>query len=101
MIELSGFRLKDSVNTDGDIEITYSGLRPGEKLYEELLIGDNVEKTNHPSILKANEDFIHWENLMQSLNQLRQECDAIHSLESVLKLKELVKEFHSQSWSAE
>lgn len=101
MIELSGFRMKDSVNTDGDIEIAYTGLRPGEKLYEELLIGDNVEKTSHPSILKANEDFIQWEDLMQSLNQLRQECDSIHSLKSVLKLKELVKEFNSQNWSAE
>src|SRR3546814_15547093 len=50
MIQLSGLSVRRADNTDGDIEIRYTGLRPGEKLYEELLIGDNVSPTDHPMI---------------------------------------------------
>lgn len=70
MIELSGFVLKNEDNPDGDIEIEITGLRPGEKLYEELLIGDVVERSQHPKIMRAQDDFIPWRSLMQSLNQL-------------------------------
>lgn len=58
MIELSGLTLKDDDYPDGDIEIQITGLRPGEKLYEELLIGDNPEPTSHPRIMKAHEDYL-------------------------------------------
>ena len=61
MIELSGLTVKDEENPEGDIEIQITGLRPGEKLYEELLIGDNPKPTMHPRIMKAHEEFIPWE----------------------------------------
>lgn len=63
MIHLSGLEVKDDINPEGDVEICYTGLRPGEKLYEELLIGDCVSKTKHPLILRAEEDFIEWNEL--------------------------------------
>jgi FlaA1/EpsC-like NDP-sugar epimerase len=58
MIELSGLTVKNASNPDGDIEIEISGLRPGEKLYEELLIGDNPSQTSHPRIMRATEEFL-------------------------------------------
>jgi FlaA1/EpsC-like NDP-sugar epimerase len=70
MIELSGLTLKDEDNPDGDIEIEISGLRPGEKLYEELLIGNQPEKTLHSSIMKAHEHFLPWQQLQTKLNTL-------------------------------
>ena len=63
MIELSGLAVLDSNNLDGDIEIKITGLRPGEKLYEELLISNNPEPTIHPKIMKANEQYLSWEEL--------------------------------------
>jgi FlaA1/EpsC-like NDP-sugar epimerase len=71
MIELSGLTVKDEQNPDGDIEIEISGLRPGEKLYEELLIGDNPKPTSHARIMKAHEEFIPWEELESKLNALQ------------------------------
>jgi len=70
MIELSGLTVKDEQNPDGDIEIETTGLRPGEKLYEELLIGDNPKPTSHPRIMKAHEDFLSWSDLEAKLNTL-------------------------------
>ena len=70
IIELSGFTVKDEQNPEGDIEINITGLRPGEKLYEELLISDNPHPTPHPLIMKANEDFIPWTQLEPKLNEL-------------------------------
>ena len=70
MIELSGLTVKDEQNPDGDIEIETAGLRPGEKLYEELLIGDNPRPTSHPRIMKAHEDFLSWSDLEAKLNTL-------------------------------
>ena len=70
MIELSGLTVKDEQNPDGDIEIEITGLRPGEKLYEELLIGDNPKSTLHPRIMKAHEDFLPWPDLEVKLNAL-------------------------------
>jgi FlaA1/EpsC-like NDP-sugar epimerase len=71
MIELSGLTVKDEQNPDGDIEIEISGLRPGEKLYEELLIGDNPKPTSHARIMKAHEEFIQWAELENKLNSLQ------------------------------
>jgi FlaA1/EpsC-like NDP-sugar epimerase len=71
MIELSGLEVKDDKNPEGDIEIEVTGLRPGEKLYEELLIGENPDKTIHPMIFKANEEFLEWQILCNSLEELK------------------------------
>ena len=70
MVELSGLTLQDEQNPDGDIAIEVTGLRPGEKLFEELLIGDNPKPTIHTCIMKANEEFIAWEELEGKLNAL-------------------------------
>jgi FlaA1/EpsC-like NDP-sugar epimerase len=70
IVELSGLTLKTESNLDGDIEIKVTGLRPGEKLYEELLIGDNPSPTEHFQIMKAHEMFIDWFELEQKLEIL-------------------------------
>jgi len=71
MVELSGFRLKDQNSPEGDIAIEVVGLRPGEKLYEELLIGNNPQTTQHPRIMKANERFSPWSELQPMITTLR------------------------------
>ena len=71
MINLSGFSVKDNKNPKGDIEIKIIGLRPGEKLYEELLIGDNPQKTKHPKILKTSDPFIPFDQLEKELGILK------------------------------
>ncbi|GAB5340246.1 nucleoside-diphosphate sugar epimerase/dehydratase [Pseudomonas fluorescens] len=70
MIHLSGLSVRSDKNPHGDIAIEFSGLRPGEKLYEELLIGDNVVATQHPMIMSANEDYLPWETLKLKLSEL-------------------------------
>jgi FlaA1/EpsC-like NDP-sugar epimerase len=70
MIRLSGREVRDSINPDGDIEIVFSGLRPGEKLYEELLIGDNVLGTDHPKIMRAIEKQLAMADLVKAIDQL-------------------------------
>ena len=76
MVELSGMKVRDAAHPDGDIEIIVTGLRPGEKLYEELLIGDNPALTAHPRIMKAHEDYLPWLELESRLEALRQACEA-------------------------
>jgi len=96
MIHLSGLQVKDSTNPDGDIEIEYIGLRSGEKLYEELLIGDNVLETDNPMIMRAQEDTLAWNDLKLLLDKLEK---AINS-DDQKKLRELlikaVPEFEPQ-----
>ena len=70
MVELSGMTVKDEAHPNGDIELQVTGLRPGEKLYEELLIGDNPEPTQHARIMKAREGFLPWEPLQYWLASL-------------------------------
>ncbi|MBL6987757.1 MAG: polysaccharide biosynthesis protein [Methylobacter sp.] len=72
MIHLSGLEVKDSERPNGDIEIRFTGLRPGEKLYEELLIGDNVSETSHARIMRAQEHIIPWVELEKMLATLEQ-----------------------------
>jgi len=72
MVQLSGLQVLDDNNPDGDIEITYTGLRPGEKLYEELLVGDNPTKTENKLIMRAQEEMIDWEILKPILNELNE-----------------------------
>ena len=75
MIELSGLSLKTPEYTDGDIAIETTGLRPGEKLFEELLIGDNPMPTNHQGIMKAHEEYIPWESLQPQIHALELALD--------------------------
>lgn len=70
MVRLTGLSVKNEDSPEGDIEVTYTGLRPGEKLYEELLIGENVEGTEHQRIMKAKELSISWQDLQTLLNKL-------------------------------
>ncbi len=79
MVQLSGLELKTKDNPDGDIEIKYSGLRPAEKLYEELLVGDNVIGTDHSKILRATEAFLEGEKIYSYLTEMN---NAIQSTDS-------------------
>ncbi|WP_281648205.1 nucleoside-diphosphate sugar epimerase/dehydratase [Parendozoicomonas sp. Alg238-R29] len=70
MIHLSGLSVKDTANPDGDIDVVFSGLRPGEKLYEELLIGENVAGTDHPRISRAHEEWLAWGELTDIIEKM-------------------------------
>jgi len=70
MIHLSGLSVRSNKTPHGDIAIEFTGLRPGEKLYEELLIGDNVSPTEHPMIMRANEEHLPWEQFKERLGEL-------------------------------
>ncbi len=87
MVELSGLTVLDSNNPMGDVEIQVTGLRPGEKLYEELLIGDNPLPTSHSRIMKAHEDFLPWDELESKLNILNGalESNNVPVIRSLLK----------------
>jgi FlaA1/EpsC-like NDP-sugar epimerase len=74
MIHLCGYTVRDSANPNGDIPIKFTGLRPGEKLYEELLVGDNVVGTSHPMIMRAAEKLIPWGKLVPVLDELDTAC---------------------------
>lgn len=76
MVELSGLSVRDPDHPQGDIEIAITGLRPGEKLYEELLIGDNPAPTDHVRIMKAREDCLSWPVLVPHLERLRRAAEA-------------------------
>jgi FlaA1/EpsC-like NDP-sugar epimerase len=87
MIKLSGFTVKDDKNLDGDIEIKIIGLRPGEKLYEELLIGNNPEKTSHEKIKKAQDSTIPFKELDLELKNL----DILLNENNILNVKNFLK----------
>jgi FlaA1/EpsC-like NDP-sugar epimerase len=95
MIHLSGFSVKDETNSDGDIEIKFTGLRPGEKLYEELLIGNNPQPTTHPRIMKANETFLPYNKLEISLEQLTNAIDNFDNNKVIEILNKLVCDYTS------
>ena len=90
MIELSGKTLKDENNPNGDIELVITGLRPGEKLYEELLIDAESIKTQHPLIYRANESFIPFSDLIEGLNKLEISINEQNAIDSLSILSELV-----------
>ena len=90
MVQLSGLCLKNEANPNGDIEIQVTGLRPGEKLYEELLIGDNPLPTSHTRIMKAHEDYLPWALLQTQLVTLSLALDANDVPLIRVLLKELV-----------
>ncbi len=87
MVELSGMSVRDAANPQGDIAITITGLRPGEKLYEELLIGDNPTPTAHARIMKAHEHYLEWPDLEKQLAALRHGIDT----EDVAQIKAVLR----------
>lgn len=91
MIHLSGLSVRSEKNPHGDIAIEFTGLRPGEKLYEELLIGDNVSPTPHPMIMTANEDYLDWELLKEKLSSL---MEAVKE-EDFSRVRQLLRELVS------
>ena len=88
LIRLNGLEVKNDFNLDGDVEIMFTGLRPGEKLYEELLIGDNVRKTEHSQIYQAKESHLNMVELNASLKKLEKACE----FEDIDSLKEIFEE---------
>jgi len=93
MIQLSGHQIKDDLNPNGDIEIGIVGLRPGEKLYEELLIGNNPQTTQHPRIMKAQEHHINWRELQPMLSTMQIAADNGDVLMIRTILQQLVPEY--------
>lgn len=96
MIHLSGLSIRDGTNPSGDIEISFTGLRPGEKLYEELLIGDNILPTDHPRILRANEHSLEYEKIKQLIREISDACHQHDSATLRLLLQASVLEFAPQ-----
>jgi len=96
MIHLSGFEVRDADNPDGDIEIIFTGLRPGEKLYEELLIGENVKPTQHELIMSADEDSLSWQLVETLLEQFNDAVDNYDVERIRILLLEAVSEFQPQ-----
>jgi FlaA1/EpsC-like NDP-sugar epimerase len=106
MVHLSGLEVKSDVTPDGTIEIRQIGLRPGEKLYEELLIGSNAQGTGHPLIMRAQEAELPWPELLRALERLDEACNCF-DYETVRKiLLRVVSEYAPQCgiedfiWSA-
>ena len=97
MVHLSGQEIKAADTPEGTIEIKYVGLRPGEKLYEELLIGNNVSATSHPLIQRAKEAEFEWPILKQMLHQLEDACDRFDHNAIRLHLQKIVKEYAPSS----
>ncbi|WIF65910.1 nucleoside-diphosphate sugar epimerase/dehydratase [Metapseudomonas otitidis] len=87
MIHLSGLSVRSEDNLNGDIAIEFTGLRPGEKLYEELLIGDNVSPTDHPMIMRANEEHLSWESFKTVIERLLEavEQDDYRTVRQILR----------------
>jgi FlaA1/EpsC-like NDP-sugar epimerase len=94
MIRLSGLKLLDDSNPDGDIEIKYTGLRPGEKLYEELLIDDNSKPTKNKLIFTANEKMINWNILKPMLDELYNAADINDNMKIQELLLKIVPEYN-------
>ncbi len=97
MIRLSGLSIKDKTNPEGDIEIIYTGIRPGEKLYEELLIDAKTQKTDHPLIFRANEKFIPIAELFPKLDSLKKMLLKRDKKRSLKILNELVVEWEKST----
>jgi FlaA1/EpsC-like NDP-sugar epimerase len=97
MIKLSGLTIKDDKNLDGDIEIKVIGLRPGEKLYEELLLGDNPQKTYHKKIQKAQDPYISFDQLKISLDNLTNLLNENRVFEVKAMLEKLIPSYQSNS----
>jgi len=97
MIHLSGYVLQNSDNPDGDIGIKITGLRPGEKLNEELIIGNNVYSTDHSQILKAEEKSFEWDKIEEKTMKLKVACESMEINSAIKILKECVAEWNPSS----
>ena len=93
MIHLSGFEPQSSKQSQGDIEIRISGLRPGEKLDEELIIGNNVYETEHPQILKAEEHAIKWKEIEEKSLFIKSACESRDINQALTILKDSISEW--------
>ncbi len=107
MVHLMGLSIRDAANSEGDIEIAYTGLRPAEKLYEELLIGNNVSGTDHPMIMRAMEHSLPWDQVEGLLAELLISLRAFDCVAVIDLLRALVVEYkpadsvHDLIWSAQ
>jgi FlaA1/EpsC-like NDP-sugar epimerase len=97
MIQLSGLQLQDENNPDGDIAIHCTGLRPGEKLYEELLVGNDSTKTDNNMIMRANEELIDWDKLKPMIIKLKNASKNNDSEKIIKLLLKIVPEFSSST----
>jgi len=97
MVALSGLKVRDKDHPDGDIEITITGMRPGEKLYEELLIGNNPRPTEHLRIMKAQEEFIPWQALEPQLHELKLASQNNQANQIKMLLQSLVNDYQPVS----
>jgi len=97
MIELSGLTVFDEATGDGDIEIKITGLRPGEKLYEELLIGEAASDSPHPKIKFAEENFVPWQDLEADLSRMRRAVDVMDATTAKGILTKIVAGFSADS----
>ena len=97
MVRLSGLSVRSGENPQGDIAIEFTGLRPGEKLYEELLIGDNVIQTEHPMIMRASEEFLSWPDLGEALQELFAALEADDYVQVRKLLRTLVNGYKPES----
>jgi FlaA1/EpsC-like NDP-sugar epimerase len=93
MIELSGRTVFDENENTGDIEISITGLREGEKLYEELLIGDDPQPTDHPKIMKAKERKVAWETITEMLDLVQQSAIGQYDRDVMHVINTLVPEY--------
>ncbi len=100
MVHLMGYDVKDENSYRGDIAIEYTGLRPGEKLFEELLIGESVTGTDHPKIMRAEEETLSWSQLQPLLSRLATACDNADRNEVKAVLSEAVVGFEPEEGSA-
>jgi FlaA1/EpsC-like NDP-sugar epimerase len=95
MIKLSGLQVLDVNNPKGDIEIKYTGLRPGEKLYEELWVGNKFKVTDNKLIMRAEEEMISWDKLEPMINEIKEASTYWETLKIYKLLKSLVPEFQT------
>ena len=93
MIELSGRTVFDENENAGDIEISITGLREGEKLYEELLLSDDPQPTDHPKIMKGNERKVPWETIIEMLNLVQQSAIGQYDRDVMHVINTLVPEY--------
>lgn len=96
MIQLSGLSIRDKQNPHGDIEIVITGLRPGEKLYEELLIGNNPIPTKHPRILMAKEDYLNINDLLDEIMNLKTAINKLETEKIITQLEKIVYGYKSK-----
>jgi FlaA1/EpsC-like NDP-sugar epimerase len=96
MIKVSGATVRSPSNPDGDIEIVEIGLRPGEKLHEELLIGENPKLTAHPRIMRAHEDYLEWPQLEEMLQAMADSIDSSDTSRAIALIRQMVPEFQPE-----